>query len=61
MFGFTFKYEENNDLLSNDDCLCSYKSYFCNWTRTKLKDQLDWTEKYKQNQIKPNQTQIRPN
>ena len=30
MFGFTFKYEENNDLLSNDDCLCSYKSYFCN-------------------------------
>lgn len=30
MFGFTLKYEENNNLVSNNFCLCFYKLYLCN-------------------------------
>ena len=30
MFVFNFKCEENNDLVSNNDCLCFHKLYFCN-------------------------------
>ena len=33
MFSFTFKYKGNNDLVSNDICLCFYKLYVCNKNR----------------------------
>lgn len=37
MFSFTFEYEENNNLVFNDDFLCFCKLYFCNKTRKTLK------------------------
>lgn len=36
MFGFMYKYEESNNLVSNDDLYIFYKLYFCR-TRTKFK------------------------
>lgn len=59
MFGFTFNYEENNDIMSNDDFFF-YNLYFCNRTKTKLKINSSEQNISKQNQIKPNRTQIKP-